>query len=29
MQMDPDSLDREEYELIVCSPITWIEGSVV
>lgn len=28
-QMDPDSLDREEYEIIVCSPITWFESSVL
>lgn len=29
MQMGPDSLDREEYEIIVYSPITWIESSVL
>lgn len=29
MHIDPDSLCREEYEIIVCSPITWIESSVL
>lgn len=29
MQTDPDSLDREEYEIIVCSLMTWIESSVL
>lgn len=29
MQIDPDSLYREEYEIIVYSLITWIESSVL
>lgn len=29
MQKDPDSLDREEYEIIVCSLMAWIESLVL